>query len=94
MRTPDLWTFALACYARPGVETACLELQNQGADVCLLLCGAWLQARGVACSARLQALTALAAPWRGDVIEPLRGCVRHGDRRPNRTWRYTACVKR
>ncbi|MDH1542540.1 DUF2390 domain-containing protein, partial [Stutzerimonas stutzeri] len=26
MRTPDLWTFALACYARPGVETACLEL--------------------------------------------------------------------
>lgn len=74
MRTPDLWTFALACYASPGVETACLELQNQGADVCLLLCGAWLQARGVACSqARLQALTALAAPWRGDVIEPLRG---------------------
>ena len=68
MRTPDLWTFALACYARPGVETACLELQNQGADVCLLLCGAWLQARGVACSqARLQALTALAAPWRGDL---------------------------
>ncbi|MCK1787400.1 TIGR02444 family protein, partial [Pseudomonas sp. TNT11] len=37
----DLWSFALSTYARPGVEAACLRLQEQGADVCLLLCGAF-----------------------------------------------------
>ncbi|WP_157222804.1 DUF2390 domain-containing protein, partial [Pseudomonas sp. S13.1.2] len=26
----DLWNYALALYARPGVEAACLELQAQG----------------------------------------------------------------
>lgn len=40
----DLWNFALHLYARPGVEAACLALQDEGADVCLLLCGAWLEA--------------------------------------------------
>lgn len=38
----NLWNFALTLYARPGVEVACLEAQQAGADVCLLLCGAWL----------------------------------------------------
>ncbi len=27
---PDLWSFALVLYARPGVEDACLRLQEQG----------------------------------------------------------------
>ena len=48
----DLWDFAQRLYGRPGVEHACLQLQEAGADVCLLLCGAWLQQRGVACTRR------------------------------------------
>ena len=69
----DLWTFALNCYAREGVETACLELQSQGADVCVLICAAWLDARGVACNQeRMCALEEVAAPWRHIVVEPLR----------------------
>ncbi|MGF6093448.1 TIGR02444 family protein [Pseudomonas sp. 18175] len=69
----DLWSFALSTYARSGCETACLRLQEQGADVCLLLCGMWLEQRGVALETeRVQALQQLARPWRTDVIEPLR----------------------
>lgn len=69
----DLWSFALSTYARPGVEAACLRLQEQGADVCLLLCGAWLERRGVAHTPeRVQALQQLARPWRVQVVEPLR----------------------
>ena len=30
----DLWNHALALYARPGVEAACLDLQTLGGDVC------------------------------------------------------------
>jgi uncharacterized protein (TIGR02444 family) len=72
---PDLslWNFAVRCYAQPGVESACLELQSQGADVCVLLCAAWLEARGVACNEeRLHALQDVAAPWQRDVVKPLR----------------------
>ncbi|QHF47629.1 TIGR02444 family protein [Pseudomonas sp. S35] len=69
----DLWSFALSTYARPGVEEACLRAQAQGADVCLLLCGAWLEQRGVALTAeRVQALKHIAKPWQVQVIEPLR----------------------
>ena len=69
----DLWSFALSTYARPGVEAACLHLQEQGADVCLLLCGAWLERRGVMLTAeRIQALKQIARPWQIEVIEPLR----------------------
>ncbi|EMD99946.1 TIGR02444 family protein [Pseudomonas stutzeri] len=73
MPNPDLWTFALHCYAREGVETACLGLQSQGVDVCVLICAAWLEARGVACNQeRMSALEEVAAPWRRRVVEPLR----------------------
>jgi uncharacterized protein (TIGR02444 family) len=69
----DLWNFALELYAKPGVEKACLELQDAGNDVCLLLTGAWLQQRGVRClDERLRALTAVAGPWQREVISPLR----------------------
>ncbi len=69
----DLWSFALSLYARPGVEAACLRLQEQGADVCLLLCGAWLEQRGVALEPeRLRALQQLAGSWQAKVITPLR----------------------
>src|SRR3546814_12836636 len=31
--TTDLWRFAESLYQRPGVEAACLHLQDEGADV-------------------------------------------------------------
>ncbi|WP_252273615.1 TIGR02444 family protein [Pseudomonas subflava] len=69
----DLWSFALACYARPGVEATCLRLQDDGADVCLLLCALWLERRRVACSAeRLAQLQEIAEPWQRQVVQPLR----------------------
>ncbi len=69
----DLWNFALGLYARPGVEAACLELQAQGADVCLLLCGAWLDRRGVMPNGdRAAQLRKLAGPWQREVVQPLR----------------------
>ena len=69
----DLWSFALLTYARPGAEPAFLGLQEQGADVCLLLCGAWLEQLGVALTLeRIQALKLIAGPWQMQVVEPLR----------------------
>ena len=69
----DLWNHALALYARPGIEAACLELQALGGDVCLLLCATWLQRRAIAFSeARAGQLQAIAGPWQQDVVTPLR----------------------
>jgi len=69
----DLWSFSLTTYAHPGVEQACLQLQSAGVNVCLLLCGAWLGQRGVACDEqRLQQLRSVAASWDIDVVRPLR----------------------
>lgn len=69
----DLWNFALACYARPGVEQTFLRLQDSGADVCLLLCALWLERRQVPCDAqRLAQLRAIADPWQSQVVQPLR----------------------
>lgn len=69
----DLWRFAEALYQYPGVETACLLLQTQGADACLLLCAAWLERRQVACSdERSEALRNVAQPWQQQVVVPLR----------------------
>lgn len=70
---PDLWRFAEDLYRRPGVETACLHLQARDSDICLLLCGAWLGRRGVACSAeRADCLRAIAQPWQREVVSVLR----------------------
>lgn len=70
---PDLWRFAEAVYQRPGVEAACLHLQAQGVDVCLLLCALWLDARNVPWDeARGQTLRDLAQPWQTQVVMPLR----------------------
>ncbi|MCY1280200.1 hypothetical protein D9M68_464990 [compost metagenome] len=69
----DLWTFALHLYARPGVEQACLRLQADGADVCLLLCACWLGRRGAAfTSLRANSLKELCGPWQEQVVKPLR----------------------
>lgn len=70
----DLWTFALETYARPGVEAACLSLQERrGLDVDLLLLACWLGRRGVRLpAAHLPALEAEVAALRNEVIVPLR----------------------
>jgi uncharacterized protein (TIGR02444 family) len=81
----DLWSFASCCYARPGVEAACLRLQAAGADVCLLLCGLWLEQHGVPCNdERLAALRALSEPWQRQVVQPLREL--------RQSWRATAAT--
>ncbi|WP_421682666.1 TIGR02444 family protein [Stutzerimonas urumqiensis] len=73
MASDLLWRFALRCYAQPGVEQACLRLQAEGANVCLLLCGAWLESRQVPVDAdRLHALNECCGHWQSEVIEPLR----------------------
>ena len=69
----DLWIYCLNLYARPGMEQACLRLQSQGLDVCLLLCATWLEHRAVAFDeARLEQLKACATPWQQEVVQPLR----------------------
>ncbi|MCL6689859.1 TIGR02444 family protein [Pseudomonas citronellolis] len=71
--TEDIWSFALDLYAQPGVEAACLDLQEAGADVCLLLAGAWFAACGRACSGqRLDTLAKASANWQREVVKPLR----------------------
>ena len=69
----DLWSFTLDLYARPGVEQACLRLQANGANVCAVLCGAWLIHRGVPCNVqRIQEIGQLTRPWDDAVVNPLR----------------------
>ncbi|SHM32696.1 TIGR02444 family protein [Phytopseudomonas punonensis] len=79
----DLWTFATTLYAKPGVEAACLALQDAGADVCLVLCGLWLDQRGAAHSAEREVqLRQIAQGWQHEVIEPIRTL--------RRSWRAAA----
>jgi uncharacterized protein (TIGR02444 family) len=69
----DLWQYAQAIYKQPGVEAACLRLQDQGADVCLLLCACWLQQRQVVIQPQhLIELKQLAGAWQTRVVQPLR----------------------
>lgn len=73
MMNDDLRRFAVACYAQPGVESACLELQAAGADVCLLLAGVWLERRAIACTEeRMAQLRIVADDWQAEVTTPLR----------------------
>jgi uncharacterized protein (TIGR02444 family) len=69
----DLWSFTLDFYARPGVEQACLTLQASGANVCALLCGVWMDQRGVPFDeGRAEEIGQLATPWHDQVVGPLR----------------------
>ncbi|MDI5932548.1 TIGR02444 family protein [Halomonas kalidii] len=67
-----LWDFALALYAREGVEAACLHLQDDaGLDVCELLWRCWLFHHGVQPT---DAPTGLAEirRWQQEITAPLR----------------------
>ena len=69
----DLWSFAQTLYAYPAVAKACLRLQANGADVCLLLTALWLEQRQVACTeTRSTELQVLARHWQHEVVKPLR----------------------
>ena len=77
-RGSAFWSFSTALYARPGVAPACLALQDRfGADVNLLLFCLWAAAGGCALeAAEFTALEAAIAPWRREVVEPLRAVRR------------------
>ncbi|EWG99734.1 TIGR02444 family protein [Halomonas sp. BC04] len=67
-----LWDFALALYARPGVEAACLTLQDEaGVDVCELLWHCWLHHHGLALEKEPEALAAI-RQWQQEVTSVLR----------------------
>jgi len=74
-----LWEFALALYGQPAVEALCLELQDTaGVDVCLLLCAAWCDDRGLAFESACWAkLLAFSADWQSQVVVPLRQVRRY-----------------
>ncbi|MFG6176168.1 TIGR02444 family protein [Halomonas sp. THAF12] len=64
-----LWDFALAFYGRPGVEAACLHLQDDaGVDVLELLWRLWLFRHGLAAGDFPEAIR----QWQDEVTVPLR----------------------
>ena len=70
-----LWDYTLKIYVRPGVQDACLALQDQGgADVNLLLFLCWVaqSGRGRLARAEVQKAMAVVAVWRVQVLKPLR----------------------
>jgi uncharacterized protein (TIGR02444 family) len=75
----ELWKFSLDFYARPGVEAACLALQDQhGRDVNIMLYLCWLglSARGRIDDGGVARAEETMAPWRRAAIEPLRAARR------------------
>ncbi|QOR40534.1 TIGR02444 family protein [Billgrantia diversa] len=71
-----LWDFALSFYARPGVETACLLLQDEAnVDVCELLWHCWLFRHGLVPAEETPGLADIRR-WQGEVTLPLRGLRR------------------
>ena len=73
----SLWDFALALYARPDVEAACLTLQDDaGVDVCELLWHCWLHHHGLVLEAEPEGLAAI-RQWQREVTSVLRGLRRH-----------------
>lgn len=71
---PGLSDYAGWLYAQPGVQKLLLALQDEaGQDVLLLLAACWLGQGRVAAQADLwQSLHSCQAPWRVQVIQPLR----------------------
>lgn len=72
-----LWDFALAFYARPDIEAACLRLQDgAGLDVNALLWACWLEGHGLTPTADLAAadhpLWADVRAWQREITTPLR----------------------
>jgi uncharacterized protein (TIGR02444 family) len=68
------WDYSVALYGRPGVEAACIELQQrQRIDVNLVLLCVWLGERGTALDDEALARLCHAADrWQVEVVRPLR----------------------
>ena len=73
------WDFSLRFYARPGIATACLDIQDQaGADVNVVLYLLFLaQQRRQLSLPEVVDLDHTAASWREQVVRPLRTARRH-----------------
>lgn len=77
------WRFSLSLYGRPGVPEACLRLQDEcGVDVNVMLYLLYLASLGrLIDSDDVDHIESLAAPWREDIVRPLR-CVRRRLKQP------------
>ncbi|MEO8653832.1 MAG: TIGR02444 family protein [Ramlibacter sp.] len=73
-RANPFWRFSLRTYREPGVQEACLALQDRcGADVNLLLFCGWTGRDGrVLDEASLRSAVARVGHWQSEVIAPLR----------------------
>jgi len=70
---PSLWSYALDRYARPGVETLCLTLQDEhGWDICELLWIAWLSEQRRGPDPDATDALAVARDWQREMTVPLR----------------------
>lgn len=71
---PDLLHFARDVYARPGIQSLCLRLQDEhNIDVVLLLMCCWHGcSRGVLSEAELAQAAAFSDQWRVHLVQPLR----------------------
>ncbi|MBI2320202.1 MAG: TIGR02444 family protein [Betaproteobacteria bacterium] len=73
------WQFSLRTYGKPGVEQACLRLQDHhGADVNLVLlcCWAAVIGRGPLDTERIRAAMSATERWQAEIIGPLRAARR------------------
>lgn len=72
------WDYSVALYGRPGVEAACIELQQRHRiDVNLVLLCLWLGERGTALDGEALARLCHAADrWQLEVVRPLRNLRR------------------
>ncbi|MEM7170639.1 MAG: TIGR02444 family protein [Pseudomonadota bacterium] len=72
------WSYSLSLYAVPGVEGACLELQDEaGLNVNLMLFCCWLASEGHALPAdRAQDALEVVRPCQDDFVTPLRSARR------------------
>jgi uncharacterized protein (TIGR02444 family) len=72
------WRWSLRVYRAPGVQEACLALQDRcGADVNLLLFCGWVGLAGRALDQRLlRQATACVGRWQAEVVAPLRAVRR------------------
>lgn len=86
MRHPPhpFWRFSLRVYRAPGVQEACLGLQEGcGADVNLLLLCGWLGQEGRSLDKRrLRQVMVCVREWQSDVIAPVRRARRAIKRSP------------
>ena len=67
-----LWDFSVAIYSRPGVKTACLDLQKGGLDVNVALWIVWTSLQGRDPIGALGQAIDLSTHWSSNVVHALR----------------------